>query len=399
MIRGLPSKSAITHLVSEAVSNLLAHKQRTLLALLGIVIGTASVIAMLSIGHMAQLEAIGMFRAVGVNTLLVNAGQTQLGIGLDPSLITILPERVSGVTLTAPIAIAQAPVANFGPETNIVVAGLPPAGQSLLGLGLGEGRLLTSFDTNNHVAVIGAEVAIKLSTPGRPAVPGQTLRVGKYVYTIVGILKPVTLSFMTALDVNNAVLIPLSLSAGTTGQSGVNAAFIRFDPTLDADDMSRRVTEDLTRQAPENSINVQSPKQLIAAMKKQKAVQSQLLAAIGGISLLVGGIGVMNVMLMSVMERKREIGLRMAIGAAPKDIQGMFLTEAVVLTLTGGVIGIALGLVISFVAASLWAWEFSLALYTLPVGLGLSAFAGIVFGFFPALKASHLNPIEALRAD
>ena len=134
-------------------------------------------------------------------------------------------------------------------------------------------------------------------------------------------------------------------------------------------------------------------------MKAQAAVQSRLLAAIGGISLLVGGIGVMNVMLMTVMERRREIGLRAAIGARPRDIRLMFLVEGVILSVGGGALGAALGVAATAVVARLSNWTFDVALWVLPLGPGMAAVVGLAFGLYPAIAASRVHPVEALRAD
>lgn len=228
---------------------------------------------------------------------------------------------------------------------------------------------------------------------------GRPVRVGRYLFTVIGVLKPGPTTAFDPTDFNSAIIIPLASGRRALGQTAPNAAMARVRPGADAVSAASALSEELKRASPRAQLQVQSARQLIATLKAQKAVHTRLLAAIGGISLLVGGIGVMNVMLMGVMERRREIGLRAAIGATPRDIQLMFLVEAAVLALSGGVLGALLGVAAAFVVAKTSGWTFDPALYALPLGSGVATVVGLVFGPYPALKASRLDPIEALRAE
>jgi putative ABC transport system permease protein len=387
-------------LVIDAFANLYALRQRSALALLGIVIGTASVVAMLTIGHMAEREALKLFSHMGVNMLVARSSGGGPNLpGLDLATVESLPQREPAIE--AATALSTGPLGTDldlpGPPITVVAA--TPTLQDLAGLSVQSGRFITPVDADDLVAVLGAEAAAKLSKPGDAVGVGRQLRVGRYIFNVIGILAQAPATAFDPADFNTAIIIPLSGGRQATGQAAINAAMARMRPNADAKAAITALTSDLRAASPKAQFQVQSARQLIATVKAQKAVHTRLLAAIGGISLLVGGIGVMNVMLMGVMERRREIGLRAAIGATPLDIQLMFLVEAAALALTGGIVGALVGLGAAFLTAKGSGWTFSPALYALPLGAGVATLVGVGFGLYPAVTASRLDPIEALRAD
>jgi putative ABC transport system permease protein len=348
-----PRAALLRELIGDALTNLYDLRRRSLLALIGVVIGTASVVAMLSIGLIAAAP------------LMVGHIEIDVGHAFQP----------------------------------IGVAAVTPDLADLAGLRLARGRFITAFDGPALVAIIGAGAAAKLSRSGLPLDIGARVPIGRYLFSVVGILVAAPTTGFDPTDYNEAVLIPLADAHRALGATTLNAALARVRPGSDAIAAAGDLDADLKRITPRAQIQVQSAQQLVQMVQAQKAVQTRLLAAIGGISLLVGGIGVMNVMLMNVMERRREIGLRAAIGASPREIQIMFLVEAAALALVGGIAGTGLGIAASAVVATASGWHFSLALYAIPLGSGIATLVGLAFGLYPAVTASHLDPIEALRAE
>ena len=390
-------------LMADALANLAVQPQRTSLALLGVMIGTACVIAMVSIGHMAELEAVKIFSASGVNVLVVQAGTADPRTGAPTPIsleaVSALPKRNPDILAVAPLATGTEPVSAGGEAGHVDVAAAGPELQSLSGLAIISGRPLEPVDADSLVALIGANLAEKLSVPGSVVGVGSKLRVGRYVFNIVGVLAPRSATAFDPSDFGGGVVVPMGSARRVLDNPGIDAAVLRMRPEVDAQAVSAWIIRALQPANSTSPIQVQSARGLIATLKAQKAVQAHLLAAIGAVSLVVGGIGVMNVMFMSVMERRREIGLRAAIGATPRDIQLMFLVEAIVLTVAGGLAGSLVGVAVAFVVARLSHWTFSLAFYALPLGVGVAVLVGIVFGLYPAIKASRLSPIEALRGD
>lgn len=393
------SRLALAETVAEALANLYAQRQRSALALLGILIGTASIVAMLTIGHMAQRETLKLFRHLGVDMLQIHAmpaGNYSVG-ELDRRAIERLPASDPDVIAAAPLAADHDTVLSGERHAELGIAAVTPDLPRLMRIGVVQGRFIAPIDDGNLVAVVGAGTVEKLSAPGAPLGPGSAIRVKGYVFEVVGVLGPVPFTALDPTDVNNAVLIPLADAGRVMDSDKPTTALIHLEPAADVKGAGARIAASLAN--PTADLQVFNARDLIRSMNAQKAIHSQLLTAVGAISLLVGGIGVMNVMLMGVMERRREIGLRAAVGATPRDIQLMFLIEAATLAFVGGVAGLAAGLMAALVTARASGWTFSLALWVLPLGPGVAALVGVAFGLYPAIKASRLSPIDALRAD
>ncbi|GAA0312267.1 ABC transporter permease [Sphingomonas oligophenolica] len=389
---------SLREIAGEAFANLRAQGRRSILALLGIMIGTASIVAMLNIGHNAQLETLKLFVNMGVDMLQVRASPTgQAPARLDRTLVEQLPGRDPDILLATPMATGRLPVSAGAQQADLGIIAMPPALAAMARLPLRRGRLLGTIDDCGLVALVGDGAAQKLSAPGAQLLPGSRLGVGAYVFTVVGILGPTVMESLNPTDYNDAVFIPLACARRALPGPDPNVAMIRLRPGVDADAVGARVSAALAN--PASAIQIVNARLIIKTMNEQKAVHTRMLAAIGAISLLVGGIGVMNVMLMSVMERRREIGLRAAIGATPRDLRTMFLVESGVLAVLGGAVGALLGVLAAFVAARSSGWTFSLALYVLPLGPGIAGLVGLAFGLYPAITAARLDPIEALRAE
>lgn len=381
-------------LALEALANLRGQGRRSVLALLGVVIGSAAIVALMNIAHIAQLEALKSFRQTGVDVLSVQSE----GLGsMDPALIERLVRQDPAAVLAAPLTTTSLGVVADQKSSNFTVAGVTSAIGVMAGLSTTKGRMLRQVDDCSFVAVVGQKAAADLSAPGAEVGPGSLLRIGGYGFTVVGALAPVPHQVMSPVQFDSAILIPLACARRVMPNDGATGAMIRLRPDADTAAAVTRYTAALS--TPQAPVRVQDARSMIQAMKKQMAMLGGVLVAIGSISLLVGGVGVMNVMLMTVMERRREIGLRAAIGATPGDIRMMFLIEAVVLALGGGVLGDVLGVGLTWVATLFLPFEFAVNWGVMILGAGVAASVGLVFGLYPAIAASRILPIEALRGD
>lgn len=384
--------------LAEAWSNLRAQGRRSALALLGIMIGTASIIAMLNGAHMAQRESLKLFAKLGVDMLQIQAAPA----GDRPALLSraaidALPRTDPDVVEAVPLAGGRAPARAGGNTADIAILAAPPALATITNLRLAAGRHPGSVEECALSAVLGDAAARALSSPAAAIEPGSKVLLGGYGYTVVGVLAPVTPETLDPIDYNMGALIPLGCAQRIIPGGGPTGLLVRLRRGADTQAASERLTARLA--TPDAKLTVLDARSILRTMQEQKAVHSRMLIGIGAVSLLVGGIGVMNVMLMSVMERQREIGLRAATGATPTDIRLLFLVEAVLLTIAGGAIGSALGAAIAWAIARSSGWDFDLAPWTLALGPAVASGMGLVFGLYPAITASRLNPIEALRAD
>ncbi|MNE13739.1 Macrolide export ATP-binding/permease protein MacB [compost metagenome] len=236
-----------------------------------------------------------------------------------------------------------------------------------------------------------------LSAPGAAVGPGSLVRIGAYGFTVVGTLAGAAPQALSPIQFDTAVLIPLACARRIMPRDGATGVLIRLKPGADTGAAVARYTGALS--TPQTPVRVEDAKSMIQTMRKQMAMLSGVLIAIGSISLLVGGVGVMNVMLMTVMERRREIGLRAAVGATPAEIRMMFLIEAVVLALGGGLLGDGLGIALTWIVTLFLPFDFAVNWTVLFLGAGVAAGVGLVFGLYPAIAASRIQPIEALRGD
>ena len=227
---------------------------------------------------------------------------------------------------------------------------------------------------------------------------GDRITVNGQVFTVLGILRPVPFNSLFPTDFNGAMLIPLRTIRQIVTGAPINSLMVRLQSDLRVDEAVAQINQYFAPATHGAPLEINTAAQLIGAMQKQMQLFTLMLGSIGSISLLVGGIGVMNVMLVSVTERRQEIGIRLAIGARRFDIQLLFLVEAVLLSIIGGALGTALGVGASALIAKFSAWNFIVSQVAIPLGAGVSIAVGVFFGFYPAVIASRLNPIEALRS-
>jgi putative ABC transport system permease protein len=401
-----------------ALRALRVNKLRSGLTMLGIVIGVGAVIAMVAVGSGATQRIQEQIASIGSNLLMVlpgsaTSGGMRMGFGSTMTLTEddarAIATEVPGV-LTASGSMRGTAQVVFGNQNwSTAIQGTAPDYLEIRDWDLDSGRFFTQEDLDGatKVAVLGQTVRDNLFGDGEAV--GQLVRIKKVPFTIIGILaRKGQTSF--GQDQDDVVIIPLSTAKKRVlGISQANARFVGViqikaaSPDLLTDIQGQTV--DLLRQRhrlqpyQDNDFDVRNLAEMFAVQAASTKTMTVLLGAIASVSLLVGGIGIMNIMLVSVTERTREIGLRMAVGARSRDILGQFLIEAVTLALVGGILGILVGIGGSTLIALLANWSTLITPASIAVAFGSSAFIGIFFGYFPARKAAYLDPIEALRYE
>jgi len=401
-----------------AVRALRVNKLRSILTMLGIIMGVAAVIAMISVGSGAQARIAEQIQSLGANMLVVLSGSSTSGgvrLGLG-SQLTITEEdawaikrEVSSVEAAAPTMRGGAQVVWGNLNWSTQIQGITPEFFEARDWPVVAGQPFAqdAVDGATKVAVLGETVARNLFADSDPV--GQVIRIKKVPFTIVGVLGKKGQTTW-GQDQDDLILVPLStakrklLGVSQANARSVGAISVKVregEDMKDAETQTRELLRQRHRLQPyqDDDFNIRNLAEYAAAQEESSRVMTILLAAIASVSLLVGGIGIMNIMLVSVTERTREIGLRMAVGARGRDILMQFLVEAVTLSMIGGTIGVVLGLVTSYTIPYFAGWRTLVRPEAIVIAFGFAAAIGIFFGFYPARKAAGLNPIEALRYE
>src|SRR5215469_7831574 len=391
------------------------NKMRSALTMLGIIIGVGAVIAMVGVGQGASKQVQERIAAMGSNVLVVSAGTVtvngmHMGYGATKTLIyddrqAILRECPAVQTAAAtPGTQAQVVFGNDNWYTR--VTGTEPEYIDVRSWPMAEGDFFTSQDMDlaSNVAVIGETVRQNLFGATDPI--GQTIRIKNLPFRVVGLLSPKGQSAAgMGQDQDDTILVPLTtLLKKITGQDwlqNVMVSAVSRETSYTAEQQITSLLRDRhrIRQGQPDDFFVRNQADMAEMADQTQSVMTYLLASIASVSLLVGGIGIMNIMLVSVTERTREIGIRMAIGATETDVQRQFLIEAVVLSLIGGAIGILFGVGSSYVITTTLKWAVQISPIAIGIAVIFSMAVGVFFGFYPARKAARLDPIEALRYE
>jgi putative ABC transport system permease protein len=398
---------------------LLRNKLRSFLTALGIVIGVGAVIAMVAIGEGAKRKVEETFEAMGTNMLILvpgsssgSTGGMRGGAGSAATLtwadLAAIRKEAPAVALAAPAlnasVVAQAEDQNWTTR----LTGTSPEYLAIRNWNVERGRLfdVSDVEASAKVVLLGQTVADHLWSPGFDPV-GQTIRVRNTPFLVIGLLKKKGQSPM-GQDYDDTLLTPYTtfqtkISAGLGGYINgvIFLSATASDQTTRAQSEINNLLRDRHRLAPgmEDDFQVRNLAEMAQAQQQGTAILTMLLAAIAAVSLLVGGIGIMNIMLVSVTERTREIGVRLAVGARSWDVLAQFLSEALALSVAGGLLGIGLGLLLAHQLAAHFKWPFIVHPDIVLISVGFSALVGVVFGLYPAQKASRLDPIEALRYE
>ena len=387
-----------------SLQNIRANKMRSFLTMLGIVIGVGAVIGLITIVEIVSGTVMGSLSGLGADMLTINAYSSATKDGLTDNDIKIL-DRVEGVKGVSPTAEQiTATVAHKEVYSKTRVQGRSDLYFLQNPECVAAGRAFTAADMNGSAYVcIVDEDYIRNALLGR-AVLGSRILINGVKYTIVGVAKKddSLMSYMTDTSrLDGTILVPYKNVLSMTGKTRIYNMDVYIEEGADTSIVESGLRSALMNMYNEDEdyfsvINMES---LGSMMDQVEGLMSGLLGGIASISLLVGGIGIMNMMLVSVSERTKEIGLRKALGAAPSRIQLQFLIESIVLSVIGGLIGIALGMTIAYVASAIMQADFTVSFSAIALGVGFSAGVGIIFGWFPAKRASELNPIDALRAE
>ena len=398
-----------------ALNSLRVNKMRSALTSLGIIIGVAAVIIMLAIGAGANKQVQSNMESMGSNLLTIRSataktGGVSMGMGSKPTLSVkdadAIKKTARGIDAVAPVMNSSKQVMYGNQNWSTSVYGITSPYLYVKNYEMDLGRTINRDDDNNasKVCIIGKTIERELFGDVNPI--DKTIRVGNVPFRVIGTLK--AKGQMGPMDQDDLVFIPLTTAQrkvfGTDFPGAVNQIIVKASSLEDTNTAQSDINDILRRRhnlgkMQENDFEIRNSAEFQEKMKSTVQTFAILLASIASVSLIVGGIGIMNIMLVSVTERTKEIGIRMAIGARAMDIRMQFLIEALVLSLLGGLIGVVTGIGIALLVGVLFSTNVVITIAPILLSFGFSGLVGIGFGYYPAYKASLLNPIDALRYE
>ena len=401
-------------LINTAWSALRRNVSRSILTMLGIIIGVAAVICSTAIGAGSQAAVLKQIESLGANLIVItpgaiNSGGVSLGTGSRTTLklsdITAITANVPNVTAVAPYSqLGAAQVIANGLNWSTTIGGTTTAWPSVGNWTIGQGAFFTDEDVRKvaKVAVLGSTVAANLFASGNAV--GSTINIKSVPFRVVGVLVGKGQSGF-GRDQDDVVIVPITThEQRLTGQNYIGTIMISaassgvVSEVIDETERLLRISHHLDPADPDD-FTIRNVASVQAVREATSATQAILLAAVAVVSLVVGGIGIMNIMLVSVTERTREIGLRMAVGAHGRDILLQFIIEALTMACAGGIIGVGMGVGISWLVSTVAHWQTVITAISIILGFTSALVTGVVFGFYPAHRAASLSPIDALRYE
>ena len=404
------------------LKNLLVHRSRSLLTMLGMIFGVAAVVAMLSIGAGARQKVMALIEQMGVNNLIVDAKETldwqahskmrKVSPGLTLQDFRVINDDITGVVAATPRKrLTPSKIIPKAQQEMPVVYGVKPSYRQIAGLQLISGHFFTDQDEEDGAPVCVLGASAKWGLFGSAAAVGEYVKVNEVWFRVVGVVSPQLSSENSvggapAVDANNIIYVPLQSAFQRLEDSysdmrdeidGIYVELGNGSAIPDAAQLTRAILDSSHHGADDFSIIV--PAELLAEQKRTEHLFNIVMVAIASISLLVGGIGIMNIMLASILERTREIGLRRAVGARRSDIVRQFVVEATMISFAGGTIGVVLGFIISRSIAWFAGWSTIVTFSSIALAFFVSISVGLIFGIYPATKAARLDPVEAIRYE
>jgi putative ABC transport system permease protein len=403
-----------------ALQGLTDHKFRSFLTMLGIIFGVASVITMLSIGEGAKREAIAKYQDLGVNNIIIREKslsdeeleevRAKFSQGLSIQNAQVIKEIVPGVERIAAQAEKNTDVKYNDKSVKSTIIGITPDFQAIMNYKVQNGYFISDKHYNERlkVCVLGAGVAATFFKGEDPI--GKLIKIDDQWLEVIGVLESKslfteTVGELAARDLNTDVYVPLSLFLNRFARenalsSEIQQITVQLNNSDKLVEASKIINEILRRHHFNNDdYNIVIPYELLKQEEKERQIYNFLLGAIAAISLLVGGIGIMNIMLATVMERTREIGIRRSVGARKIDIMNQFVTESVVISITGGLIGVAVGIILSLFVTLFTDISTFIKPYAVLIAFSFSVIVGVSFGYLPAKNAANLKPVDSIRYE
>jgi putative ABC transport system permease protein len=403
----------ILQTIPSALSALRANKGRSVLTTLGIIIGVAAVIAIVALGQGASASVSSQLQGLGTNLLTITPGSTQTGgartgagsaTTLKAADADAISQKISGLTGTSPVVSGSAQLIAGSQNWSTRISAVSPDYLTINDWKLASGAPFTAQDNvdSRNVAVIGQTVATNLFPKGESPI-GQLIRIRNVPFTVVGVLA--TKGSSGFGDQDDTVMIPFQTGqVRLFGATSINQIVVQVADASQISTVSAEITSLLRQRhnvatAAADDFTIRNNADIISRVSSVGDTLTMLLGGVAAVSLVVGGIGIMNIMLVSVTERTREIGIRLAVGAQPQDVLFQFLVEAVVLSVLGGIVGIMLGVCVALLMPIVAGWTTVVPWNAIALSFGVSAAIGMFFGIYPARKASQLDPIVALRYE
>jgi putative ABC transport system permease protein len=417
--------------LSSAARNLMMHKFRSFLAILGVIFGVASVICMLSVSAIAKREAIQQIQQLGVNNIILNSRKPEAitrreqeqarrawtaRYGIKRKELELIKQTIPGLQMVAPFRFVKKAIWVRDRKADVTIAATDHFYPRVLNHGVQRGRFLRPLDQKRlaQVCVLGSEAKRKLFPYGDPI--GQKIKIGRLYFETIGVMQPKGLKTSGAIQIenpDNMVFIPYWTAIKKFGKRQVrrgegvyeateveiDRAILKVGSVELVAPVARAITNIFQRDHDQDDYEVIQPYELLRQYKRAQWIFMIVMTSIAAISLIVGGIGIMNIMLANVAERRREIGVRRAVGATRRQILSLFLTESIILCIGGGVFGIVLGGILAYLIGFLAGWQVTINPISIVLGIAVAGVVGIGFGTLPARRASRLDPVIALREE